>query len=115
MLSGRIDPAPMTQAPVVAAIDMGYGHLRPAAALAEHLGTRVLEMDRPPRGHAGDRAFGTPVRTLYEPLTRLSQIPAIGLPIRPILNTITSIPPLWPSRDLSGPTQGTRWMKKAAK
>jgi hypothetical protein len=114
MLSGRIGPAPMTQAPVVAAIDMGYGHLRPAAALADHLGTQVLEMDRPPLGHDRDRAFWNPVRSLYEPLTRLSQIPAIGLPLRPILNTITSIPPLWPSRDLSGPTQGTRMMKKAA-
>jgi len=115
MLSSTIGPAPMTQAPVIAAIDMGYGHLRPAAALADHLGIQVLEMDRPPLGHARDRAFWNPVRNLYEPLTRLSQIPAIGLPIRPILNTITSIPPLWPSRDLSGPTQGTRWMRRAAK
>src|SRR5947207_5122128 len=100
---------------VVAAIDMGYGHLRPAAALADLLGTEVLQMDRPPLGHARDRAFWNPVRTLYEPLTRLSQVPAVGLPLRTLLNTITAIPPLWPSRDLSGPSQGTRWMRKAAK
>src|SRR5437763_6551974 len=100
---------------VVAAIDMGYGHLRPAAALADLLGTEVLQMDRPPLGHARDRAFWNPVRTLYEPLTRLSQMPAVGLPLRTLLNTITAIPPLWPSRDLSGPSQGTRWMRKAAK
>src|SRR6266446_2495723 len=100
---------------VVAAIDMGYGHLRPAAALADHLGTEVLQMDQPPLGHARDRAFWNPVRTLYEPLTRLSQMPAIGLPLRTLLNTITAIPPLWPFRDLSGPSQGTRWMRKAAK
>src|SRR5467141_452890 len=100
---------------VVAAIDMGYGHLRPAAALADHLGTEVLQMDRPPLGHARDRAFWNPVRTLYEPLTRLSQMPGIGFPLRTLLNTITAIPPLWPFRDLSGPSQGTRWMRKAAK
>jgi hypothetical protein len=99
---------------IVAAIDMGYGHLRPAAALADHLGTEVLQMDRPPLGHRRDRAFWNPIRTLYEPLTRLSQIPAIGLPLRPLVNAITAIPPLWPARDLSGPTQGTRWMRKAA-
>jgi len=100
---------------VVAAIDMGYGHLRPAAALADHLGTEVLQMDRPPLGHARDRAFWNPIRTLYEPLTRLSQMPGVGLPLRALLNTITAIPPLWPFRDLSGPSQGTRWMRKAAK
>src|SRR5712671_5567368 len=100
---------------VVAAIDMGYGHLRPAAALADHLGTEVLQMDLPPLGHARDRAFWNPVRTLYEPLTRLSQMPGIGFPLRTLLNTITAIPPLWPFRDLSGPSQGTRWMRKAAK
>src|SRR5436190_8878124 len=105
----------MTRAPVIAAIDMGYGHLRPAAALADHLGTEVLEMDRTPLGLTRDRAFWKPVRNLYEPLTRLSQVPAVGLPLRTILNTITAIPPLWPSRDLSGPTQGTRWMRQAAK
>jgi len=99
---------------IVAAIDMGYGHLRPAAALAEHLGTEVLQMDQPPLGHKRDRAFWNPIRNLYEPLTRLSQIPAIGLALRPLVNAITAIPPLWPVRDLSGPTQGTRWMRKAA-
>ncbi len=99
---------------IVAAIDMGYGHLRPAAALAEHLGTEVLQMDQPPLGYKRDRAFWNPIRSLYEPLTRLSQIPAIGLPLRPLVNAITAIPPLWPARDLSGPTQGTRWMRKAA-
>ena len=105
----------MTRAPVIAAIDMGYGHLRPATALADHFGTKVLEMDRPPLGMDRDRAFWKPIRNLYEPLTRLSQIPALGLPLRPLLNTITAIPPVWPSRDLSGATQGTRWMRKAAK
>jgi len=99
---------------IVAAIDMGYGHLRPAAALAEHLGTQVLQMDQPPLGHKRDRAFWNPIRNLYEPLTRLSQLPGIGLPLRPLVNAITAIPPLWPARDLSGPTQGTRWMRKAA-
>ena len=42
--------------PVVAAIDMGYGHLRPAAALADHLATEVVQMDAPPVGSKRDRA-----------------------------------------------------------
>ena len=100
--------------PVVAAIDMGYGHLRPAAALAEELGTEVLAIDAPPLGGPEDRAFWDSIRRLYEPVTRFSQIPGIGLPARMLLNLITAIPPLQAGDDLSGPTQGTRWMRKAA-
>src|SRR5471032_2164998 len=104
----------MTQ-PIVAAIDMGYGHLRPAAALADYLQAQVLQMDKPPLGDAHDHRFWERTRTLYEPLTRFSQLPGIGPPMRAVLNTITAIPDAWPVRDLSGPTQGTRWMQRAAR
>ena len=50
--------------PVVAAIDMGYGHLRPAAALADHLATEVVQMDAPPVGSKRDRAFWAGIRKL---------------------------------------------------
>ncbi|MGZ6125050.1 MAG: DUF6938 domain-containing protein [Myxococcales bacterium] len=99
--------------PLVAAIDMGYGHLRPAAALADELGTQVLEMDAPPLGKARDKEFWDGVRRLYEPLTRISQLPFVGVPARGLLNAITAIPPLAPGADLSGPTQGTRWLRRA--
>src|SRR5947209_6958578 len=99
---------------VVAAIDMGYGHLRPAAALADYLGTEVLQMDRPPLGGEKDQRFWKSTRELYEPLTRLSQLRGVGPPMRALLNTITAIPDAWPARDLSGPTQGTRWTSRAA-
>ncbi len=100
---------------VVAAIDMGYGHLRPAAALAGHLGTEVLQMDRPPLGNEKDLRFWESTRELYEPLTRFSQLPGVGAPMRALLNTITAIPEPWPVRDLSAATQGTRWMQRAAR
>src|SRR5215469_4501687 len=101
--------------PVVAAIDMGYGHLRPAAALAGHLGTEVLQMDRPPLGNGRDFEFWERTRELYEPLTRFSQLPGVGGGMRALLNTVTAIPAPWPARDLSGPTQGTRWLERAAR
>jgi hypothetical protein len=100
--------------PIVAAIDMGYGHLRPAAALAGFLETPVLQMDQPPLGDERDHQFWERTRKLYEPLTRFSQLPAIGPPMRALLNTVTAIPDAWPVRDLSGPTQGTKWMQRAA-
>ena len=101
--------------PVVTAIDMGYGHLRPAAALADHLATEVVQMDAPPFGTRRDRAFWTGIRKFYEPLTRMSQVGICAGLMRALLNTLTAIPPPLPERDLSGPTQGTRWMCGAAR
>lgn len=101
--------------PIVAAIEMGYGHLRPAAALAEALGTDLLQMDLPPLGEDVDWRFWESIRRLYEPLTRASQLPGVGGPMRALLNTVTAIPSPWPAQDLSGPTQGTKWMERAAR
>ena len=101
--------------PLVLAIDMGYGHLRPAAALADYLKTNVREMDRPPAGNADDLRFWERTRKLYEPLTRFSQLPLVGPAMRSVLEAITAIPEPWPRRDLSAATQGTRWMERAAK
>src|SRR5207244_11710515 len=100
---------------VVAAIDMGYGHLRRAAALAGYLGSEVLQMDRAALGNDADFRFWESARELYEPLTRLSQLPGVGGPMRAVLNTITAIPEPWPVRDLSGPTQGTKCMMRGAR
>src|SRR5207248_8437947 len=77
--------------PVVAAIDMGYGHLRPAAALADHLATEVVQMDAPPVGSKRDRAFWAGIRKVYEPLTRMSQVGVAGAPMRELMNTLTAV------------------------
>ena len=93
---------------------MGYGHLRPAAALAGFLGVEVQQIDRPPLGDQIDFNFWERTRKVYEPLTRLSQIPFVGPALQGILHAVTDIPFPWPERDLSGPTQGTKWMERAA-
>jgi hypothetical protein len=99
--------------PVVAAIDMGYGHLRAAAPLADALGVPLLLMDLPPLGDARDAWFWWRTRAFYEPLTRWSQVPALGAPLRGLLARITAIPEA--GGDLSAPTAGTRWMERAAR
>src|SRR6185503_21365648 len=98
----RFEQTRRAMKPVLAAIDMGYGHLRPADALARELDVPVLQMDHPPLADRRDTDFWRRMRELYEPLTRFSQLPAIGPPMRALLNTITAIPPPWPARDLSG-------------
>ena len=99
---------------IVAAIDMGYGHLRPATPLAQALGVPLQLLDLPPLGDEVDRAFWARVRKFYEPLTRWSQVRFVGGPAQALLDSITAIPPLHPPRDLSAPLAGTRQLVRLA-
>jgi hypothetical protein len=104
--------SPMPRPVLVAAIEMGYGHLRAAAPLADALGVPLLRMDLPPLGDARDFRLWRRTRALYEPLTRWSQVSAVGAPLRAVLRRITDIPET--AGDASAPTTGTRWMERAA-
>jgi hypothetical protein len=105
---------PSTQKPVVVAADMGYGHLRAAAPLADALGAPVLQVDRAPIVAPGEEKLWRRVRGAYEVVSRLSQIPVIGAPLRSGLEAITDIPRLYPYRDLSAPTRGVRALDRIA-
>ncbi len=94
--------------PLVVAIEMGYGHLRAAAPLAERLGTTLLECDRGPLADEREQREWGEARRFYEMTSRLSQLPVVGAPLRRVIEAITAIPHLHPYRDLSGPTAGTR-------
>ncbi len=96
-------PSPST--PLVIAVEMGYGHLRAATPLAEGLGTQVTHVDRPPLVDPGEEKLWARVRGAYELVSRLSQVPIIGTPLRLLLDGITNIPRLHPYRDLSAPTR----------
>jgi hypothetical protein len=98
--------------PLVVAIDMGYGHLRPAHALAAELGTSVLEVDRAPLAAPDEQMLWARVRRFYEALSRLSQAPAVGAPLRALLDGITAIPRLHPVRDMSQPNAGARGLER---
>ena len=91
--------------PLVVAVEMGYGHLRAATPLAEGLGTAVVHVDRPPVVAPGEEKLWARVRRAYEVVSRLSQVPVVGAPLRLLLDGITDIPRLHPYRDLSAPTR----------
>ncbi len=97
------------------AIDMGYGHLRAAHALAAALEAPVLEIDRAPLARAGEAGRWRRVRMGYEALSRLSQVPLLGRPMRRLLEAITAIPHLHPHRDQSSPTAAVRWLERLAR
>ena len=91
--------------PIVAAVEMGYGHVRAARSLADALGEPVVYADRPPlTGPSEDRLWRR-VRATYETTSRLSQLPVLGAPLRWALDEATAIPHLHPFRDLSAPTR----------
>jgi hypothetical protein len=85
----------------VVAIEMGYGHLRPARSLANWLGTEVLHADRPPLADSEEQRRWASLRRVYEGISRVSGLPFIGPPLRTLLNSATHIPHLHPFRDLT--------------
>lgn len=92
----------------VVAIDMGYGHLRPAHAVAEALQVPVLEVDRAPLAKETDQRLWAYVRRYYEWASRASQWKGVGWPIRNLLERATEINELYSKRDQSKPSMGVR-------
>jgi hypothetical protein len=95
---------PVTKPPLVVAVEMGFGHLRAADAVARALGQPLLHADRPPAAAPPEEALWARTRRNYERLSRLSTLPLVGAPFGALLDTITHIPDLHPGRDLSRPT-----------
>ena len=104
VLSMQSSPTHAASPPLVVAIEMGYGHLRAAWPLADALSTEVLEVDRPPLARLEEQQLWKRTRQVYESICRISQWPSIGRPLQKLLDDATSIPHLFPSRDLSSPT-----------
>jgi hypothetical protein len=91
------------------AIDMGYGHLRPAQALSDFLGQQpILLADRPPLASTEEQRLWKRARTGYELLSRASAVPVAGPILSEVLRGVTNIQPLYPRRDLTPPTIPTR-------
>jgi hypothetical protein len=96
---------------MITALDMGYGHLRAASALASACGATVTDADRPPIATEDEAATWQRTRRWYEALSRAAD--AWYAPgARRILDLITEIPPLEPPRDLSATTAGTRLLSR---
>ncbi len=98
--------------PLVVSIEMGYGHLRAAYPLADILGTEVLHVDRPPLATQSEQRLWERTRRVYESISRLSQVPRFGGPMRRLLEGATGIPELFPYRDMSTPTFAAEMLDK---
>jgi hypothetical protein len=101
--------------PLLAAIDMGYGHLRAASALATALDVPVHCVDEPPLADDDEQRLWARARWMYEFVSRASQLPVIGGPFDFALGAMTQIPDLYPIRDLSAPTLPVRYLARQAR
>jgi hypothetical protein len=101
--------------PLLAAIDMGYGHLRAASALASALDVPVHCVDEPPLADDDEQRLWARARWMYEFVSRASQLPVIGGPFDFALGALTQIPDLYPIRDLSAPTLPVRYLARQAR
>jgi hypothetical protein len=98
--------------PEIVAVNMGYGHMRPAQSLSVALDVPVSFADREPLADEDDMLVWHRTLKFYEWSSRLSQIPAWGAPLRALFHTATSIPHLYPLRDLSAPTWAVRFLDR---
>jgi hypothetical protein len=94
--------------PLIASIEMGYGHMRAAHSLAQALDLPVMQVDQPPDADDEEQRLWRSLRRLYEVASRTSQLPLIGAPLRSLLDAFTAIAPLHPYRDLSAATLPVR-------
>ncbi len=113
MTEVRSQHPPEKAALELVAIDMGYGHLRPAHSIAEFLGNLpILLADEPPLATPAEQARWRRARGLYEMLSRASGIPLLGWPFARLLGGITHIEPLTPGKDLPKPSWETRYLER---
>ncbi len=104
------DPIRSKKAWITAAV-MGLGHMRAAYPLRALAHERIL-ID----GEAGlcppkEYQFWGRLRNAYYLMSRTRDIPLIGSPLYSIVGAIQDIPSYYPSRDLSAPSFGTRYLR----
>jgi hypothetical protein len=85
---------PSHEEPWIVAVDMGYGHLRAAAAIAAAAGTVVRRGDRKPLAGWVERCSWRSVRGLYNILMRCASATPARWPFRRLLMALTEIPPV---------------------
>jgi hypothetical protein len=85
------DLPPLDPPPVVAAVTMGYGHLRAAVSISDALGVSVARADRAPLATWLERRVWAAARAGYHGLSRVSQERRLGPVCRGALDRLTAI------------------------
>jgi len=89
----RIQIHSNTNAPLIVAVEMGYGHLRAAHNLADSFGTEITRMDLPPVAGAAEAAVWRGLLALYNSLSKACDSQVTGRAAKALLEQITGISP----------------------
>lgn len=90
----------LRQKPLIAAVTMGYGHLRAAYPLADAVEADVVAVDEPPLADSNEVKLWTWVRRMHELLSKpVPLLPGLERPLRALMDAATLIPSLHEARD----------------
>jgi hypothetical protein len=113
--AGRIGEARAGPPFVVAAVHMGYGHMRAADALATAAGTPIAEVDRPPHATEAEVKSWERLRVLYEALSRGTERRIVGPLLDRVMYGITKIPRMDRAGRQAGATRAVRYLSRMAR
>ena len=77
--------------PMVVAVEMGYGHLRPARSIALTMGVPLMRAERAPLCDAAEAKQWDRIRGGFDTLVRASQLPVVGQPFDALLRGIAHL------------------------
>lgn len=86
-------------------VNMGYGHERPAHAIADFLGISDIVIANDYKDiPASDKNIWQSGQRAYERISRFKQVPLFGDVVFSLFDELQRIPDFYPKRDLSGPS-----------
>jgi len=96
----------------VISVDMGYGHQRAAYPLKDIAFERIINANSDKIISKKERNVWDRLKSNYELVSRLKEIPVIGKCIFGIYDRFQSISPFFPFRDMSKPNFGVFYFKR---
>lgn len=94
------------------AVDAGYGHQRAAYPLKDLAYQRMINANNDNMISSRDREMWNKIRSFYERVSRMTDLPLIGNFFFGIYDRLQEISPFFPFRDLSKPTVSVLTIKK---
>ncbi len=88
----------------IVSVSMGYGHDRAAYPLKDFAHEGIVAANDYEGIPISDRNLWSNSRKLYEKISRIREIPLVGVPIFEIMDHWQEIPEFYPERDLSEPS-----------
>jgi hypothetical protein len=112
--AASLSARPLAEKVALVAIEMGYGHLRAAHALADAIGCATLELDRPPLATAAETRRWQRARSGYELISRASQLPVVGRGCRSLIEWLTEVPSPYGGRRHARPALAVSSLERMA-